>query len=402
VNQQPGWSGRDWFGKVVIPIVVAVAGAILVTALTPLGENLREFLFPTKAAVSGSVRVAGAPAAGARLVLDGEPAGASDDEGTFLLREVDDGDHTLEIKAVSSKLRRQPFKVERGASALPLGEIQLSPLAELGYDPSVSASFQGITHDVTLWIIADRAVLDRINSVQYALPAPFPPTLITVRNAPQRAFCLRRKQTFQGGGGVRQPSAVVVLRGGRTFSIASSGGGQPGTPACPLTGGSGSPPPPPPPPSRPPPSSPPPPPPPPPSSPPANEAIVPAVTGMTYDNALAVLMSRGFRVSKRDEVSNEPTGTVVGQSPKAGRHVTMGSTVTLSVATGSQIIVPDVTGQEAESARATLEAADFKVVEENTPTTDPNQDGVVSTQEPPPGAKVPRQSTVTIFVWSSP
>jgi eukaryotic-like serine/threonine-protein kinase len=123
---------------------------------------------------------------------------------------------------------------------------------------------------------------------------------------------------------------------------------------------------------------------------------------MTYDNALAVLMSRGFRVSKRDEVSNEPTGTVVGQSPKAGRHVTMGSTVTLSVATGSQIIVPDVTGQEAESARATLEAADFKVVEENTPTTDPNQDGVVSTQEPPPGAKVPRQSTVTIFVWSSP
>jgi hypothetical protein len=400
VNQQPGWSRRDWFGKVVVPIVVAVAGAILVTALTPLGENLREFLFPTKAEVSGSVRVAGAPAAGARLVLDGEPAGASEDEGTFLLREVDDGDHTLEIKAVSSKLRRQPFKVERGASALPLGEIQLSPLAELGYDPSVSASFQGLTHDVTLWIIADRAVLDRINSVQYALPAPFPPTLITVTNAPQRAFCLRRKQTFQGGGGVRQPSAVVDLRGGRTFSISSSGGGQPGTPACPLTGGTGSPPPPPPPPPSAPP--PPPPPPPPPSSPPANEAIVPAVTGMTYDNALAVLMSRGFRVSKRDEVSNKPTGSVLGQSPRPGRHVTMGSTVTLSVATGSPVIVPDVTGEDAESARATLEASDFKVEEDNTPTTDPSQEGIVKTQEPPPGAKVPRRSTVTIFVWSSP
>jgi beta-lactam-binding protein with PASTA domain len=129
---------------------------------------------------------------------------------------------------------------------------------------------------------------------------------------------------------------------------------------------------------------------------------VPAVTGMTYDDALALLMSRGFRVSKRDEDSNEPTGTVLGQSPKPGRRVTMGSTVTLSVASGSQVIVPDVTGEDAESARATLEASDFKVVEENTPTTDPGQDGFVSSQEPTAGAKVPRRSTVKIFVWSSP
>ncbi len=174
MNRQPGASRPDWLSKLVLPIAAAVLGAILVTALTPLGDNLREVLFPTKADVTGSVSVDGRRAAGARLALDGEPAGSADDEGTFVIRDVGDGDHTLEIKAVSSKLKRQPFTLEQGASSHALGEIALTPLARLGYEPVIGSSFEGITYDVTLWVITEDDVLDRITSVQYTLPSPFP------------------------------------------------------------------------------------------------------------------------------------------------------------------------------------------------------------------------------------
>jgi PASTA domain len=407
VNSQPASRRPDWVSKLVLPIAAAVVGAILVTALTPLGENLRELLFPTKADVSGSVTVDGRPAAGARLVLDGEPVTAADDEGTFVVRDVGDGDHTLEIKAVSSKLKRQPFTVERRASEQALGEIRLRPLAQLGYYPSVGASFEGLTFDVTLWIIAERDVLDRIASVQYTLPGPFPPTVVTVRNAPARAFCLRRKSTFQSGGGVRNPSAVVDLGDGRTFSISSQGGGQPGTPACPITGGGaggsgssggggggsggggggggsgggggggggGGP-----------------------LPPPPSQAIVPAVTSRPYEEAQALLQSRGFRVSRKDVVSDESVGTVVAQSPAAGTSRPKGSSITLSVSSGPPVDVPDVTGLRSADARQKLEGSGFKVTERDKATSDPADDGVVLEQSPAGGEKAGRGTTVTIIV----
>jgi cell division protein FtsN len=50
-------------GKVVIPVVVGVLVAIIVALVTPLGDHLREVLFPTSAKVYGSVLFAGQPAA---------------------------------------------------------------------------------------------------------------------------------------------------------------------------------------------------------------------------------------------------------------------------------------------------------------------------------------------------
>ena len=51
-----GWSWRE---KVIVPIVVAVVGGLLLLILNPLGLDVREWLFPTKAAVSGRVLLPG-------------------------------------------------------------------------------------------------------------------------------------------------------------------------------------------------------------------------------------------------------------------------------------------------------------------------------------------------------
>jgi hypothetical protein len=395
VNAQPGASRPDWVSKLVLPIAVAVLGAILVTALTPLGENLRELLFPTKADVSGSVTVDGQRAAGAQLVLDSEPAGATDEEGTFILRDIGDGDHTLEIKAVSSRLKRQAFTIERGASKDSLGEIKLPPLAQLGYSESLSGTQVGLAHDVTLWIIAELDALQRIQSVQYALPAPFPPTVVSVANAAQTAFCLRRKITSQNVG-IRLPTAIVDLGQGRTFSISSPGGGQSGARPCRLTGGNGSQPsppgpPPPPPGPRPPPSPPGPLPPPPP-------AIVPGVTGQPFDEAQSLLRNRGFVVIRKDVVSEEAVDTVVFQSPSAGTTHRRGSKVTLSVSAGPAVLVPDVIKLSREDAIAMLEEAEFKVKEVGITTDDAIYENVVLQQAPAAGTEAVRRSTVTIYV----
>lgn len=383
--------------KLVLPIVVAVLGAILVTALTPLGENLRELLFPTKADVSGSVTVDGRRAAGARLVLDGERVAPADDEGTFVLRNVGNGDHTLEIKAVSSKVKRQPFTVEQGASSHALGAIALTPLAQLGYEPVLGSSFEGITYDVTLWVVAEGVVLDLIESVEYTLPSPFEPTTVRVRGTPPRFFCLRQKATSRGAG-VREPSAVVDLGEGRTFPISLAGAGQPGRPACPVTGG-GTDPPPPSPPQPPPPSSPPAPPPPqpPPPQPPA-QAVVPMVTSQPYDQAVAALQSRGFRATRRNVISDEPVDTVVAQNPGAGASRPRGSNVTLSVSAGPAVVVPKVIGLSEADARRNLEDDDFKVDVRPRTTDDASENGDVLEQSPAGGEEAVRGSTVTIFV----
>jgi cytochrome c5 len=251
--------------KLVIPIAVAVIGAVLVTALTPLGDNLRELLFPTKADVSGSVTLNGEPARAAQVALDGERTTETDDEGRFRIQDVDDGRHELEISALNS--RDEPpvdFKVERRDTEHDLGEITLTPRARLAYEGLVPVpSPAGFTYDIRLWIEADQPFLREIRSVHYTLPSPFPSTEVRAPNGPERAFCLRRMETFPSASPERPiPTALVDLGEGRSFEISWRPGNQAGAPSCPADGGNGPPPPPPPPPPS---VGPPPPPPPPPA-----------------------------------------------------------------------------------------------------------------------------------------
>ena len=132
------------------------------------------------------------------------------------------------------------------------------------------------------------------------------------------------------------------------------------------------------------------------SSGPAN-VTVPSVIGLTFDQASTTLRNQGFQVSRSDVDSDQAKGIVVDQSPSGS--ASPGSTIQLSVSKGpKQSTVPDVTSQDEDSARSTLESAGFKVTVTRQNVTDPGLDGIVLSQNPTPNTKAPQNSTVTIVV----
>jgi eukaryotic-like serine/threonine-protein kinase len=127
---------------------------------------------------------------------------------------------------------------------------------------------------------------------------------------------------------------------------------------------------------------------------------VPTVIGLSFETASSTLQGRGFAVARGPDVeSNEPKGTVVDQSPDAGTFQNPGTTITLRVSKGpTTSTVPDVTSQSQSDAQAQLRASGFRVQIVTQPVTDPNQDGLVQTQDPPGGTQAPAGSVVTIAV----
>ena len=89
-------------------------------------------------------------------------------------------------------------------------------------------------------------------------------------------------------------------------------------------------------------------------------------------------------------------GHVIDQSPSAGAQVSKGTRVNLTVSSGPETrTVPDVTGQNLESARATLESAEFVVRVTEVDSTEP--EGRVL-EVPQAGERVATGSTIEIRV----
>lgn len=234
---EPGQS-RNWWWKLVVPIVVAVVGALLIAVLAPAGTGLSQLLFPTKAAVIGSVLVDGQPAAGADLTLDGKDAGNADGGGAFLLVGIRAGTHRLEVRAVGAQPRDIQFNVQRGDTKVDMGAVQLAALFNLGYVASLGPRqfTDRLDYDLTLWVVGDPEVMKRIRSVSYTLPAPLTSAPVTGRSARSR-FCYRQtgqlsfQDLFVVGGAFATARAVVDLDDGRRVNLSA----QPGTrrpPAC--------------------------------------------------------------------------------------------------------------------------------------------------------------------------
>jgi serine/threonine-protein kinase len=126
---------------------------------------------------------------------------------------------------------------------------------------------------------------------------------------------------------------------------------------------------------------------------------VPSVVGSSYELAAAQLQSAGFTVGRVDVESNEPTGTVVTQSPPGNSTATRGSSVTLSVSQGpSTVTVPDVSFQTVGDARATLRASGFRIRVTRQDTDDESLDGVVISQDPPATTEANPNSLITVTV----
>jgi len=130
---------------------------------------------------------------------------------------------------------------------------------------------------------------------------------------------------------------------------------------------------------------------------------VPDVTGDTEEDATKTLTDLGFVVSVRRAFDETvPADHVIRQSPDPRTKLQEGAKVTITVSKGPPPVgVPDVVGQPAASARATLEALGFKVKQTNAFSTDVPNGDVIST-DPPAGGTAPKGSRITMVVSKGP
>jgi beta-lactam-binding protein with PASTA domain/tRNA A-37 threonylcarbamoyl transferase component Bud32 len=129
-------------------------------------------------------------------------------------------------------------------------------------------------------------------------------------------------------------------------------------------------------------------------------ASVPNVVGQSQSEATANLQAAGFKVQSVSSPSDTvASGVVISQNPDGGTEATKGSTVTITVSSGpSSATVPNVVGEQQQTAQDDLQNAGFHVKVEHVPVSDPTQDNVVQDQDPTGGSSAPKGSKVTIFV----
>jgi serine/threonine-protein kinase len=149
---------------------------------------------------------------------------------------------------------------------------------------------------------------------------------------------------------------------------------------------------------------------------------VPDLVGQDGDEAARTLAAQGLRPDVREVPSTETDGIVVSQHPAGGATVAAQAGVLLNVARhveqpkgdensqgngrnkggGSQTpvvaTVPNVVGEDKDTAKADLANGGFHVDKENQDTADPGQDGMVVGQSPAGGSSAPAGSHVTIYV----
>jgi len=126
---------------------------------------------------------------------------------------------------------------------------------------------------------------------------------------------------------------------------------------------------------------------------------IPAVTGMTQAEAVALLNAAGLTAAIIEVHSDAvPAGQVVSMDPPAGQNVPPGTTVTLTISCGVSLTrVPDVVEMPQADAMAAMEAAGLVAVVIETHS-DSIPAGQVISMDLPAGQNVPPGTTVTLVV----
>ncbi len=128
---------------------------------------------------------------------------------------------------------------------------------------------------------------------------------------------------------------------------------------------------------------------------------VPSVVGDNAGQAASILSSQGFKVS--EQTLPNPGGTagqVFQQSPQGGVSAPRGSTVTIEVAKGGTVQVPNVVNQNVNTATNTIQGAGL--TEQTNNVTNNAASGTVLSESPSAGTKVAQGSTVVLTVSSGP
>lgn len=130
------------------------------------------------------------------------------------------------------------------------------------------------------------------------------------------------------------------------------------------------------------------------------KVVVPSVIGMTENEAIDALTSVELEVGPIDrKFSEEPSGTVLSQTPEPDVALPVGGQVKLTVSKGKELIgMPDFSGMTQADAIKAIRDAGFEL---DTIQPEYNKDvpeGQVFKQDPAPGANVPSGSLVTLYI----
>ncbi len=132
------------------------------------------------------------------------------------------------------------------------------------------------------------------------------------------------------------------------------------------------------------------------------KVTVPKVVGDQATDATAALASAKLKWNIVQVHSEQPSGTVTGQSLRAGSRVVEGTVVRINVSKGvAPVQVPSVIGQPVESAISALQGAGFAVgppVQQDS--TEPK--GTVIGESPSGNTLQPKGSTITLSVSKGP
>ena len=122
---------------------------------------------------------------------------------------------------------------------------------------------------------------------------------------------------------------------------------------------------------------------------------VPNVVGKSFDEAAKTLTAKRFKVSRQEEYSDTvPAGQVIRHDPVADSEAARDSTVRVVVSLGPDLVtVGDYEGETVEDAVAALEEAGLRA-----DVVDYRPRRRVKHQDPPPGSRVRRNETVTLYL----
>ncbi|MFI5682568.1 Stk1 family PASTA domain-containing Ser/Thr kinase [Streptomyces sp. NPDC051636] len=131
---------------------------------------------------------------------------------------------------------------------------------------------------------------------------------------------------------------------------------------------------------------------------------VPDLSGQGLARARARLKSAGLEpgMVTREFSDDVPRGSVTGTDPKAGTVRHAGSAIALIVSKGSPIDVPDVTGEDLDSAKRELEEAGLKVTVAAQEVNSDYDKGQVARQTPAGDSRAAEGDTVTLTLSKGP
>ncbi|RSD28066.1 Stk1 family PASTA domain-containing Ser/Thr kinase [Mesobacillus subterraneus] len=132
------------------------------------------------------------------------------------------------------------------------------------------------------------------------------------------------------------------------------------------------------------------------------EKEVPDVSGMEVEEAVAELMSSGFVIGDKNEISDEEVeaGNVIRTNPRAGKMIKEGNEIDLYISTGkAEMELSDYTGRIFDDVKRLLEGKNFKEIKKIEEHSD-DEPGTILKQYPPGGESVIPDETVLEFTVS--